>query len=750
MSGRAARWWRIGAALVGLPLLAFVLFWYALPWCVALPPLEPLPSAAVTDRHGELLGLLPGEDNYRCEPLPVDKALPPLLVRALLAVEDRRFEQHGGVDLLAGGRALRDRLLHGSRAGASTLAMQLAKIGNEAGERSWSQKLREILQARRLTMELGREQVLREYLDRADFGNLCRGAEAASLFYFGCHADELRPAQAALLAALVQAPTRLNPLRHPQAALARRNLVLRLMGEEDSCAEPLGVQANRLALPPQLTHEAGQLCIDGALQDACRRIAAEEVERLRRRNVTQAAVIVLDNRTGEVLVRLAAAKPDSPFGGQLDGCATPRSAGSTLKPFVYLLAFCRGGEGKPGGLWPGSVLADVPTLYRSADGIQAPNNYAGRYLGPVTVRQALACSQNVPAMAALNREDGAEEFLAFLRRLGYSIPGRAEDYGLGLAIGNAHVTLLEQVRAYAALARGGSLPTLRFRMEQGAGREEGLGAGQGEPLALGAHGPQHIYQITDILSDSAARAEGFGSAPMLRFPFGCAVKTGTSSNYRDNWCIGYTAQYTVGVWVGNFDNSPMQRVSGLSGAGPIFHRVFERLAEREPLRLPPRPDGLVESEIDRRTGLLPRADCPPSCRVAELALAGQEPAREGAHDARGRALLDSRYAEWLREAGQGHLYALDAAAPSDRRPQILIPAQGTYLVIDPTLPGEGRSIELRSTLPEATARWKSPTLRTYRRAGRWWAELRPGHHRLIVDDPVNGLRAESAFTVGER
>ncbi len=742
MSRRAARWWRLGAALAGLPLLAFILCWYVLPWCVDAPPLPPQPSTAVTDRHGELLGLLPGRDHYRCEPLPADEPLPQELVRAIIAVEDHRFEQHGGVDLIAGARVLIDHIIGGSRAGASTIAMQLAKLGNNAGERSGREKLREMLQARRLIMERGHNQVMREYLNRADFGRLCRGAETASLLYFGCHAAELNTAQAALLAGIVQAPSRLNPLKHPKAALARRNLVLKLMGRDDCCAEPLGVRHHPLAVPHGLGQRAGQLTIDAGLQESCRRIAQEEVTRLRRQHVTQAAVIVLDNRTGDVLVRLGAAQPDNPSGGQIDGCTMPRSAGSTLKPFVYLLAFRRGSEGKPNGLWPGSVLADVPTLYRSRGGVQAPGNYNELYLGPVTVRQALACSQNVPAMGALNYEGGVDEFLDQMRLFGYHVSGTGPDYGLGLAIGNAHVTLVDQVRAYATLARGGSLPALHFRLPR-----EG---GEATPLDLGPYGAQHIAQITDILSDSAARAAAFGSAPMLRFSFGCAVKTGTSSNYRDNWCIGYTAQYTVGVWVGNPDNSAMHQVSGVSGAGPIFHRIFETLAEREPLGLPARPDGLISVEIDRRTGQLPRSDCPADCRVNELALAGQEPRQEGKHDKRGRALLNARYTQWLRRAGQSDLYALDATASTGLRPRILVPADGTRLVIDPLLPEGGRMIELRSTLPEASARWKCTTLRIYRRDKRWGAELRPGRHHIVVDDPVNGQRADAYFSVGTR
>ncbi len=728
-NARARRYGRRLAALAAAALALVLLLGYALPWLAPAVPLPPLPQTLVTDRNGAPLGILAGADHYRCHPLPAEEPLPDLLVRALIAAEDGRFHRHGGVDLIACARALYNRAGGGPRSGASTLAMQLAKLAGGADARTMGAKLTEMAQARCLTMRLGREGVLREYLDRVDFGNLCHGAEAASLFYFGCRAHELSLPQAALLAALVQAPTRLNPLKNPQDALARRNAILRRMGEGAAMAEPLGVAAHSLAVPRSLAPQAGQLTLDAGLQRACRLIAEEELEVLRAHHVSAAAIAVLDNRSGELLAAV----------GPVD---MPRSAGSTLKPFAYLQAFSH-------GAWPGTVMPDVPTLYPSAEGIDAPSNYLHRYLGPVTIRQALACSQNIPAMEALKSTRGVREFIGLLRRFGYRIEGSAEEYGLGLAIGNAHVTLLEQLRAYAALARGGELLTLHRTLPHDSEPAETVlleGDGQQERL------PLYCFQLADILSDPVARLEGFGYAPALRFPFRCAVKTGTSSNYRDNWCVGFTAEYTVGVWVGNLDNSQMQRVSGVSGAGPMFHRVFEQLAARQAaggggLTFPAQPQELVEVTIDRRTGMLPRPDCPEECRVTELAIRGSEPTEPGRHDAEGRALLGSRYGEWLGLSGEHHLYALDAAAPSDRLPMVLIPAHGVTITLDPALPEGGSLIELKSTLPEATARWHCDTLSLWQEDGRWWARLTPGTHRLQVDDPVNHLSAHATFIV---
>lgn len=714
-------------------------YWLA-PWCLSCPMPEALPNRAVTDRNGVLLSLVAGADHYRQQPLPTDVELPPVLVRALVAAEDRRFFYHGGVDPLALARAAWDKLTGGPRSGGSTITMQLAKMLCGNRERTARAKVQEILLARQLEMRLSKEEILRAYLDRADFGNLCRGAETAAAFYYGKPAAALDTREAAMLVGLVQAPSRLNPLRHPHAAFRRCNRVLLCMGETPYEGKGTGVQSHPLTLASSLRHEPGRLTLDAALQERCRSIAAEEVQKQLRQHMTQAAVVVLDNRSGDVLAAVGAALPHSEHGGQLDGTRMPRSAGSTLKPFVYLLGFEH-------GLWAGSVLADVPTLYRSSDGIQAPTDYNGHYRGPITVREALACSQNVPAMEALNDHGGVPAFHELLQRLGMPPAEEPAHYGLGLAIGNAQVTLTALVRAYACLARGGTLPELHTRLPHG--------ENEGERL----FSPELCYVISDILSDPRARAAAFGYARHMRFPFRVACKTGTSSDFRDNWCVGYTADYTVGVWAGNFDNSSMFRVSGISGAGPIFRRVMETLYEQgaggAPLMgrapsFPERPAALQEAEIDTRTGLLAVPSTPAEYRRRELGLPEQLPTATGRYDERGRALLDARFAEWLAESGKKHLYAVNETEDGGRYPTILIPAHNTTLELDPTLPQNGSLVELRSTLPPAVSVWECSTLRLSCRNGKWYAELRPGTHVLHVTDTQTQRHAESTFTVKRR
>ena len=697
--------------------------YYLLPFFVDAPALPPPPDARVMDRHGTVLGFVPGADGYRCQPL---EQLPPILVRAVLAAEDKRFFRHGGVDVLALARALRQNLCGEGKSGASTISMQVVKLYSPPARRTLSAKLREMLQARRLEMRYGKDELLRAYLNRADFSNLCRGAETAAQFYFGKKAEELNEAEAALLAGLLKAPTQLNPLRYPEAALRRRNRILAAMGGD--IAAPLGVAGRSINAPAAACGRAGQLTLDGDFQTRCVAIAREEIERLRERNVSQAAVLVADNRSGEILVSVPAAFPESLRGGALNGVVTPRSAGSTLKPFVYLMAFRH-------GAWPGTVLADIPTLYRSADGVQAPGNYNDRYHGPITIRRALACSQNIPALEALERFGSVEEQLELLRSVGFRVPGSAEEYGLGLAIGNAHITLTELVQAYSTLARCGIFLPLQSR----------LPLASAEPREL--FPAVDCYRIADILSDSSARSAAFGPAPALTFPFRAAAKTGTSSNFRDNWCVGFTSEYTVGVWVGNFDNTPMQEVSGVSGAGPIFHRVMLLLHESRPASFPACPPQLCRVDIDTRNGCRATASTPDFCRMAELATP-EDVARmpQGKYDSEGRAVLSARYAEWYATCPYRHLYVTNAAGPTERRPSILIPAHGSTLTLDPSLPGSGDLVELRSTLPAASATWHCDTLQIIHRHGKYYARLTPGVHTLRVSAPPE-LRAQSTFRV---
>lgn len=736
---------------------AWLLAWHAVPWLVPLPEglLHPQEHGAlVLDRDGERIATLPGPDYYHTEPVPL-REVPDMLLKATLAAEDKRFFSHGGADFLALARAVAANAAGAEVvSGASTITQQLAKNANPPARRNLPAKTREFFQARRMEMSMSKEEILENYFNRLDYGNLRRGPAAAARFYFGREMSRLSLAECALLAALPQGPSFLNPLRHPERALQRRNLVLRRMREEGmfpagmvnrALEEPLfsaGTEEERQPLAPHVTAalmHAGRTgevrtTLDASLQRGALEIVKREIGRLKGHYVTQAAVVVVENATGNILCLIGSADRNHPAGGLLDGTTLPRSPGSALKPFVYAQAFVL-------GAYPGTVLPDVPTTYRSAHGLEAPQNYNRAYMGPISIRQALACSQNIPAMRALGMFGGPVRLLKLLNHLGIrSIQGDAGRYGLGLAIGNAEVTLRELTGAYACLARGGSFLPLKLE--------------HGPPVPERPVLPAEACFLTaDILADREARLAAFSDAEVMNLPFRYACKTGTSSDFRDNWCVGFTREITVGVWVGNFDASPMKQVGGMAGAAPVFAGIM-KLAHRDRTPSFPRAaPGMVRIRIDARTGRregtlpLPRAHVREEWASPETM---PQEASAGDYDAEGRACLDSRYTEWFTSPSctAGDAYCLLPEAWSGEAPRILVPADGSRLVLDPEMPGAGRRLKLRSNLP-AGAVWSCPTLTIMQYGDEASALLEPGVHVITVRHPELKLEQRAAVTVRE-
>lgn len=736
---------------------AWLLAWYAVPWLVPLPEglLHPEERGAlVLDRDGGRIATLPGPDYYHTEPVRL-REVPDMLLKATLAAEDKRFFSHGGADFLALARAVTENAAGGEVvSGASTITQQLAKNANPPVPRSLPAKAREFFQARRMEMSMSKEEILEAYFNRLDYGNLRRGPAAAARFYFGREMARLSLAECALLAGLPQGPSYLNPLRHPERALERRNRVLRRMREEGmfpadmvnrALQEPLfsaGTEEERQPLAPHvmaaLVHagRTGEVrtTLDASLQRGAQEVVKRELDRLKGHHVTQAAVVVVENATGNILCLVGSANRNHPVGGLLDGTSLLRSPGSALKPFVYAQAFVL-------GAYPGTVLPDVPTTYRSAHGLEAPQNYNKSYMGPISIRQALACSQNIPAMRALDTFGGTSRLLKLLKNLGIrGIWGDAAHYGLGLAIGNAEVTLRDLTGAYACLARGGSF--LPMKLEQGVSTPE-------RPVLPA----EACFMVADILADREARMAAFGDEELMNLPFRYACKTGTSSDFRDNWCMGFTREITVGVWVGNFDASPMKQVGGMEGAAPIFAGVM-RLAHRD--RTPSFPQavpGMVRIRIDARTGKragalpLPRAHLREEWTSLETMPQEATPAD---YDAAGRAYLDSRYTEWFTgpSCTAADAYCLLPAAWSGESPRILVPADGSRLVLDPEMPGRARRLKLRSNLP-AGAVWSSPTLSIVQYGEEASVLLEPGVHVITVRHPELNLEQSSSITVRE-
>lgn len=751
---RYRRWCLTG----GLCLFFGASIWWGIPWFFPLP--ESLsgyvsPGATVLDRHGVVMARLPGDGYYLGESRPLAD-IPQDFIKATLVAEDKRFFSHGGLDILSFFRALKSNISSGKVvSGASTISQQLIKISSPRGGRTFPVKIREFFQARHLEMVWDKEEILSAYFERLDYGNLRVGPVAAARFYFSKSLEQLSLAEAALLSGLPQAPSRLNPLRNPERARKRRDWILqRLQTEEDYSEDRISrALTEKLECVPyqskenEASHVMSRLLakkvggvvkttLDAALQKEIRGIVQNELALLKEQEAGQAAVLVMDNATGEILAWVGSAHRADPRGGQLDGVLIPRSAGSTLKPFVYALGF-------RAGSWAGEIIPDIPTFYRSPNGADAPGNFNNRFRGPLSVREALACSQNIPVMRMLERVGGENAFTEFLRNFGFvSFQKPRGEYGLGLAIGNAEITLFELVQAYGSLAHEGK--RLNAHIEPGAERTD-----SSEYLLSS----EISFVLADILSDQTARATAFGWESSLNLPFKCAVKTGTSSDFRDNWCVGFTKEITIGVWVGNFDFRRMKGVSGLSGAGPIFHATMLAAHRSLPPTFPTPPEGVVSVSVDSRTGhQISDSDLKePSQYIGrEWAFLSTPPpvATSSDYDEQGRALLDPRYAEWYKGEDNTleELYALEKGETIRENPRILEPVNGATLVLDPEIPGEGRILRLKSNLPESAV-WSSPTLKILMDKGYPAVELVPGTHLIKVTISQDGGQQEATARI---
>ncbi|MGN0022775.1 MAG: penicillin-binding protein 1C [Elusimicrobiaceae bacterium] len=594
--------------------ILLLLIFFAAPrsYAEARPFYAPDNSVSVTDRNFlPLRNILSGKDGIML-PVALEK-ITPWLVLSVLAAEDKRFFEHGGVDFKASARALWQNINAGRVvSGASTITQQLANAINPK-ERTFKGKLKEAYAAASLERELSKEEILEAYFNAVNFGGNIYGVQAAALVYFDTDVSALSLSQAAFLAGLIKSPTQYNPLKNLKGALKRRNEVLNRMLENGFINEELYSVAleEEIKISPQnkkftAPHyglfvaskaPAGsaliQSTIDGKIQSHIEEILPGYVETLKKNNVTNAAAVVLDNKTGEVLALAGSADYfDEHSSGQVNGALSLRQPGSALKPFVYGAAFEE-------GFLPSDKVEDEDKFFK---GSFRPKNYDEEYHGSPSMRQALACSYNIPAVQVAG-ELGAYKVLETLKKAGFSSLGKTSDfYGLGLALGNGEVTLLELANAYRALANGGVWRPMVYALN---------------PQVKQAARPQRVFSaetafmLTDILADNNARAAAFGLNSPLNMPFDFASKTGTSKDYKDNWAVGYSRRFTVAVWVGNFDASPMRRISGITGAAPILRDIAVFLDVNYP------SDKVkTESSFDMSPSLAHADICPVSGRLA--------------------------------------------------------------------------------------------------------------------------------------
>ncbi len=694
----------VGALLAFAPITALAVYAALLPRVdLAAPRAAETPhredSVRITDRDGALIREVRADDGRRARRVPLSR-LGARLPAAVLAAEDKRFYAHAGVDLVAVARAAGAGAAAGRIvSGASTITQQLARsLTGDA--RDLRGKLHVMAVALRLEAEHPKERILEEYLNRVEFGPNVRGAEAAAELYFGKPCAELSLAEAAALASVPRGPTLYDPRRRPHHLLARRDRVLdRMASAGFATAEEVGrAKGEPITLSPRFAaveapHFASavlrgalgevpgdatelQTTLVAALQAEALEAARQTLRSLEGQGVSAASVVVLDNHTGDILAYVGS--PDAADVARLganDGVLALRQPGSALKPFVYELAMERA------RLTPASVLPDIELSFPGPDGSTfRPRNYDGRFHGPVTLRDALGNSYNIPAVHAAERV-GVRPLLDRLRALGFSSLRRdAEHYGLALALGDGEVRLLDLAGAYATLARGGLevRPRALLEASSGGGRWKSAAAPERRVLS-----EREAYLVTHVLSDPAARLASFGDRSALDLPFEVAVKTGTSKGYRDNVTVGYTPEVTVAVWVGNFDGSPMRGVSGVTGAGPLFRAVMLAAARHRPSTPFVRPAGVVEAEVCSLSGHRPTEDCPhrrrevfveeaslPICAMHERALfevATGDRAGPGCPPAsveeRVVEVFPALYAEWAEAAGR-----LAPAYPSPRCP----------------------------------------------------------------------------------
>jgi 1A family penicillin-binding protein len=603
-------------------------------------------TARILDRQGRLLQEINDPSGGRRIIVKLQD-IPKVMRDATIAAEDSSFYDNPGFEARAVLRATYQWIRYGTpQSGASTITQQLVKNTLLGPEQTAERKIKEAFLAMELTRRYSKDQILEMYLNEILYGNRAYGIEAAAQTYFAKPAKELTLTEASFLAGLPQAPSYYDPYTNLSAARERQRYVLEQMVHTGVISQQQREQAERaqIKLAPAsasgtreaphfvnyvlqaiedrfgteaLFREGLQITtsLDLDLQHAAEDAARKHIADIRARNATNAALVSIQPKTGEVMAMLGSVDfDDTAIDGQVNVALALRQPGSTLKPFTYVTAFARGWS-------PATLMWDIPTTF---PGGYRPNDFDNRFPGPMTVRDALAQSRNIPAIQALQFVS-VPEMLKTAHRMGIQDLRQPDRYGLSVTLGGGEVKLLDLTYAYSAFANEGRQVGMEVPAER---REQGFR--QFEPVSIlkvtsaagkvlyeykppaGAEvvDPRLVYQITSILSDDAARVPTYGRNSALVLPNRpAAVKTGTTDQFRDSWVVGYTPDLVTGVWVGNTDNSPMRDVLGVAGAGQIWHAFMVSAlegVEPTPFKQPP---GVVQAEVCALSGLLPTPEC---------------------------------------------------------------------------------------------------------------------------------------------
>ncbi len=646
-----------GLSLAGLA--AWVLV--DLPDVLALGQTVPRPSMRIVDRHGRPLYDVIDQENGRNTVLSLDD-IPVRLRQATIATEDKTFYTNPGFDLLGIARAIWTNAQEGEIvSGGSTITQQVVRNlllnSEERTEISIRRKLREVVLAWQISRTYEKDDILALYLNQSYYGGMAYGVEAAARTYFGKTAVDLTLAESALIAGLPQAPALYNPLIVPEAAKARQQDVLRLMlrqafitQEQHDLAvrEPLAYAATPYpvlaphfvmmvqqeldtVLTAEQLHNSGGLTVYTTLdldwQLSAEKIVQEQIDLLNNPRdgspthaARNAAMVAIHPQTGEVMALVGNVDYfDEAHHGAINMALVPRQPGSSLKPIVYAAGM------DPQREIPFTAVTrfhDVRTVFITHENDPyVPVNFSRTEHGPVLLRQALASSLNIPAVIALDQV-GVETAMRQAALMGIGTLGEPNEYDLSFALGGGPVRLFDLTTAYAAFANGGfrMTPQLILDVVDTAGNV----VYQGESAApVRVMDERVAWLISDILSDDDARVLSFGQDSILNIGRTAAVKTGTTNDFHDNWTVGYTPDVVVGVWVGNANNTPMFNVTGVSGAGPIWHMFMRSVLSGIPDKPFNRPKGLTRVEVCTLSGMLPSSNCP--FRRLEWFIAGTEP-----------------------------------------------------------------------------------------------------------------------------
>jgi penicillin-binding protein 1C len=640
---------------------------YALPSYEEVRKSYTTSESLLVDRHGELLHELRTDKSRRRLEWTSLKNISTAFQEAVIHAEDKRFYGHSGVDYKSIGGAVFQGLTTESLRGASTITMQLASLLNrelqsKKGRKSIWQKRKQVLEAWEIEEKWSKKDIFEAYLNLVTFHGELQGVAAASRGLFGKDAHGLDRLESLILASLIRSPNA------PSADVAKRVAHLNQSmnwqiseGEIQTRIKQVTLGPNflhpRMALAPHIARHllkdrgngSPLICtLDRRIQRFALDCMIVHLLPLKTQNVRDGAILVVENRTGDILAYVS--HSGEPLSSRfVDGVQAKRQAGSSLKPFLYALAFDRR------ILTPASLLHDAPLDLAVLGGVYQPQNYDSQFRGLVTTRMALASSLNIPAVRTLSLV-GIESFLKKLRELGMKGLNESGDfYGPSLALGSVDVSLWELVNAYRTLANHGSWGELHLTFE-----------GSHPSTSKQIFSKEAVFLVSDILSDREARSLTFGLENSLATRFWTAVKTGTSKDMRDNWCIGYSEKYTVGVWVGNFSGEPMWNVSGVTGAAPIWIEMMNWLHRNDvsPKRAP--PTRIVRKEINFPQGL--------------------EPSRE----------------EWFIRGTEPHSKDKRIGQVNQR---IVYPPSGTVIALDPDIPPELQKIFFISQTQEIDLRW---------------------------------------------